>query len=153
LLLPCLFAMGLMHFGVNPVFQIEKRTAPLVYAALAAVLVAIILLFVLPWGADASNLALAQTGGSLAALAVTIIYALRVDPVWPSFRDLALTLVGAVAMYLALTPLRGLAPGFAALLSQIAAGVLAYGFVVATFDIAGLRRLVVDWLAAGATRR
>ena len=153
LLLPGLFAMGLMHFGVNPVFQIEKRTAPLVYAALTAVLVAIILLLVLPWGADASNLALAQTGGSLAALAVTIIYALRVDPVWPSFRDLALTLVGAAAMYLALTPLRGLAPGFAALLSQIAAGVLAYGFVVAIFDIAGLRRLVVDWLAAGATRR
>lgn len=153
LLLPGLFAMGLMHFGVNPVFQIEKRTAPLVYAALTAVLVAIILLLVLPWGADASNLALAQTGGSLAALAVTIIYALRVDPVWPSFRDLALTLVGAGAMYLALTPLRGLAPGFAALLSQIAAGVLAYGFVVAIFDIAGLRRLVVDWLAAGATRR
>ena len=82
----------------------------------------------------------------MAALAVTIIYALRVDPVWPSFRDLALTTVCAGAMYLALTPLRGLAPGFVTLLSQIAAGILIYGFFVAIFDIARLRQLVVDWL-------
>ncbi len=152
LLLPGLFAMGLMHFGVNPVFQIEKRTAPLVYAALAAVIVAIGLLLVLPWGDDASNLAIAQTGGSLAALAVTIIYALRVDPVWPSFRDLALAAVGAGAMYLALTPLRNLAPGFVTLLSQIGAGIMVYGLFVALFDIARLRQLVVDWLRPTISR-
>lgn len=152
LLLPGLFAMGLITFGVNPVFQIEKRTAPLVYASVAAVVVAIGLLLVLPWGADASNLALAQTGGSLAALAVTIGYALKVDPVWPSFRDLALASAGALAMYVALWRLRSLPPGFATLMSQIGAGVLIYGIFVAIFDIARLRRPVVEWLGRAFSR-
>jgi len=152
LLLPGLFAMGLITFGVNPVFQIEKRTAPLVYAAGAAVAVAIVLLLVLPWGADASNLAIAQTGGSLAALAVTIGFALRVDPVWPSFRDLALAAAGTLAMYVALSPLRSLSPGVSTLLSQIAAGVLVYGIFVAVFDIARLRRPVVEWLGRTLSR-
>jgi peptidoglycan biosynthesis protein MviN/MurJ (putative lipid II flippase) len=144
--------MGLITFGVNPVFQIEKRTAPLVYASVAAVVVAIGLLLVLPWGADASNLALAQTGGSLAALAVTIGYALKVDPVWPSFRDLALASAGALAMYVALWRLRSLPPGFATLMSQIGAGVLIYGIFVAIFDIARLRRPVVEWLGRAFSR-
>lgn len=152
LLLPGLFAMGLITFGVNPVFQIEKRTAPLVYAAVAAVFVAIGLLLVLPWGVDASNLAIAQTGGSLAALAVTIVYALRIDPVWPSFRDLALAAIGTLAMYLALLPLRSLSPGAATLLSQIVVGVVVYGIFVALFDIAHLRRSVVEWLGRTFSR-
>ena len=152
LLLPGLFAMALITFGLNPVFQIEKRTAPLVYAAIAAVVVAIGLLFALPWGVDASNLAIAQTGGWLAALAVTIACALRVDPVWPSFRDFALAALGTAMMYLLLSRLRNLAPGVVTLLSQIGAGVLVYGSFVALFDIAGLRRPVVEWLGRALSR-
>jgi hypothetical protein len=152
LLLPGLFAMALITFGLNPVFQIEKRTAPLVYAAVAAVVFAIGLLLALPWGADASNLAIAQTGGWLASLAVTIVCALRVDPVWPSFRDLALASIGTLTMYLVLSPLRSLPPGVATLLSQIGAGVLVYGLFVAIFDIARLRRPVIEWLERTAPR-
>lgn len=138
-LLPGLFAMGLIHFGINPVFQIEKRTAPLVYAATAAVVAAIGLLLALPWGNDATNLAIAQAGGYVAALVVTIFYALRVDPVWPSFRDLVLAGVATGAMWLLVAPLRARVPGIGTLLLEIGVGAAAYGAFVVAFDIARLR--------------
>ncbi len=139
LLLPGLFAMGLIHFGINPVFQIEKRTAPLVYAAIAAVVVAFGLLLALPWGHDATNLAIAQAGGYLAALVVTIILALRVDPVWPSFRDIGRAGIATGAMWVLVAPLRQREPGLATLLLQIGVGAAFYGACVVAFDIAKLR--------------
>lgn len=152
LLLPGLFAMGFVSFGVNPVFQISKRTAPLVVAAVAAVAVSLLLLFLLPWGRDASNLAIAQAGGYVAALLVTIWFALRAQPVWPSFWDLFAAAVGTGVMFHALSPMRALAPGFLTLLLQIAAGAAIYGAMVAVFDIAGLRTHVAVWLRAHIAR-
>jgi hypothetical protein len=121
------------------VFQISKRTAPLVVAAVAAVAASLLLLFLLPWGRDASNLAIAQAGGYVAALLVTIWFALRAQPVWPSFWDLFAAAVGTGVMFLALSPVRDLDPGFPTLLLQIGAGAAIYGAMVAVFDIAGLR--------------
>jgi len=146
LLLPGLFAMGFMTFGVNPVFQIEKRTAPLIVAALAAVIFSLALLFFLPWGRDASNLAIAQAGGYLAALAATIYYALRAQPVWPSFWDVLAALVATGVMYLALAPMRAFEPGLLAMLLQIGTGAAIYGVMVVVFDIAGLRRIALALL-------
>jgi O-antigen/teichoic acid export membrane protein len=146
LLLPGLFAMGFVSFGLNPAFQISKRTAPLIVAALAAVLVSLLLLFLLPWGADASNLAIAQAGGYLAALGVTVWFALREQPVWPSFWDLFAAAAATVVMAVAVAPLRSLAPGFFALVVQIGAGAAVYGLLVLVFDIAGLRSQVAAWL-------
>jgi O-antigen/teichoic acid export membrane protein len=152
LLLPGLFAMGMINFGVNPVFQISKRTAPLVVAAVAAALVSTLFLFVLPWGKDASNLAVAQAAGYVAALAATIYFALRAQPVWPSFWDLSAAIVGTAVMFLALTPMRGMAPGFPTLILQIAAGVAIYGAMVLIFDIVGLRAYVLAWVRARRVR-
>lgn len=139
LLLPGLFAMGLINFGINPVFQIEKRTAALVYAAIAAVVVAIALLFALPWGDDATNLAIAQAGGYVAALVVTVVLALRADPVWPSFRDAVCAGIGTGAMWLLVAPLGQRAPGLTTLALQIGVGAAVYGAFVVAFDIARLR--------------
>jgi O-antigen/teichoic acid export membrane protein len=148
LLLPGLFAMGFLNFGVNPVFQISKRTAPLIAAAVAAAVVSLLLLFLLPWGRDASNLAIAQAGGYVAALVATIYFALRAQPVWPSFWDLYAAAVGTGAMFVVLMPTRGMAPGFLTLIVQIAAGAAVYGAMVLLFDIAGLRALALAWLRA-----
>ncbi len=139
--------MGVLNFGVNPVFQISKRTAPLIAAAVAAAVVSLLLLFLLPWGRDASNLAIAQAGGYVAALLATIYFALRAQPIWPSFWDLFAAVVGTAIMFLALTPMRvALEPGVVTLLLQIAAGGIIYGLMVAAFDIAGLRTLALAWL-------
>jgi hypothetical protein len=138
--------VGMINFGVNPVFQIAKRTAPLVVAAGAAAVVSALLVFVLPWGQDASNLAIAQAGGYVAALVATIFFALRAQPVWPSFRDLAAAVIGTALMALALNPTRDMAPGFSTLLLQVVAGGAIYGVMVLVFDIAGLRALTFAWL-------
>ena len=90
LLLPGLFAMGMILFGVNPVFQIGKKTAPMVGAALVAVAAGFFLVVALPWGTDASSLALAQCGAYVAALVATLFFAAarnrsgRVRGMWPS---------------------------------------------------------------------
>jgi hypothetical protein len=74
--------------------------------------------------------------------------ALRAQPVWPSFRDLFAAVASAGAMCLALAPLRGMTPGFGALVVQVAVGALVYGALVLAFDIAGLRALALAWLRA-----
>jgi len=53
-------------------------------------------------GEDASNLAIAQGGAYVAALATTIYFALRAQPVWPSFWDMFAALVATGAMSIAL---------------------------------------------------
>jgi O-antigen/teichoic acid export membrane protein len=146
LLLPGLFAMGMINFGVNPVFQIAKRTAPLVVAAGAAAAASSLLLFLLPWGEDASNLAVAQAGGYVAALVATIYFALRAQPVWPSLWDLSAAVLGTAFMAFALNPTRDMTPGFATLLLQVVAGGAIYGAMVLAFDIAGLRAVALAWL-------
>jgi hypothetical protein len=146
LLLPGLFAIGFVNFGVNPIFQIEKKTAPLVIAAATAVFVSILLVFILPWGQDASNLAIAQAGGYLAALAVTIFFACRAQAIWPSWRDFGLASLGVIFMYIAVSLFSSLTPGFRALVMQILTGGVIYGLFVVIFDIARLRSHAVAWL-------
>jgi hypothetical protein len=43
-------------------------------------------------------------------------------------------------------------PGFLTLFLEIGAGVAAYGLMVAAFDIAGLRTLILAWLRARLSR-
>jgi len=152
LLLPGLFAVGVTSFALNPVFQIEKRTAPLLIAAVAAAAVSLLLLFALPWGSDASNLAIAQAGGYLAALAATIYFALRAQPVWPSMRDIAAAALATGVMWAALSHMRDMTPGFVTLLLQIGAGATIYATLAAVFDIAAMRSLVAAWLRSRRVR-
>ena len=146
ILLPGLFAMGLVNFGINPIFQIEKRTAPLVFAAVAAAVTAIMLLLILPKGVDASHLAVAQTGGYIAALASTIFFALRSQAIWPSLRDLLFAGLGSGVMYLVLRQSAEMSPGASTLVAQILIGGLVYLIFVLVFNIARLRNLAIDWV-------
>ena len=153
LLLPGLFAMALIMYGVNPVFQIAKRTGPLIAAALCAIAAGFVFLLALPWGADASSLALAQCGAYLAALAATLVFAARAKPVWPPFWDMFAAAAATVVMALALSPLRAMTPGLGALLVQVAAGVSIYGALALLFDIAGLRAMALHALRPILERR
>ncbi|HYA79926.1 MAG TPA: lipopolysaccharide biosynthesis protein [Methylocystis sp.] len=144
--LPGLFAMGMILFGVNPVFQIAKKTAPMIGAALVAAAAGLVLLAVLPWGKDASNLALAQCGAYIAALIATLVFAAREKPFWPKLRDIAATIAATLTMAAALRPTQGLSPGVLTLTLQIALGVSAYGVMTFGFDTAGLRGEALAWL-------
>jgi O-antigen/teichoic acid export membrane protein len=138
-----LFCSAIIQFGVSPIFTIAKRTAPLVGAALIACIVDPLLVLVLPKRADASSLAIAQTGAYAAALAVLVFVASFTKPQWPRLRDLALTALGTAAMTAALLPLRGHDPGFVTLIEQVLAGTVIYGLFVACCDIANLRSILL----------
>ena len=138
--------MGMILFGVNPVFQIGKKTAPMVGAALVAVAAGFILVVALPWGRDASSLALAQCGAYLAALVATLFFAARAKPIWPRPRDVAFAVVATGGMVAVLSPLREMTPGISTLLLQVSLGVVVYGVLTLIFDTAGLRGQALVWI-------
>jgi O-antigen/teichoic acid export membrane protein len=146
LMLPGLFCFGLMNFAINAVFQIEKKTLPLIAAAVAACIANPIFVWLLPRGGDASSLAIAQAAAFAVALAVLALFATLSGARWPRARDVGLTIAGVALMTLALLPLRAMPPGVITLLAQCLGGGLIFGTVVAVFDIAGLRRIGLETL-------
>ncbi len=153
LLLPGLFFYAMIHWAVNPMFQIGKRTRPLIAAALIASLANGVLLFVLPAVADASDYAIAQSCALGVGLAALLVFATRLNPVWPRARDLAFTVLATLGMVAAVQPLRAMAPGTVTLLAQAGTGVLAYGALVLLFNIGGSRTFAIDVLSGLRSRR
>lgn len=141
-----LFSSALIQYGLNPIFQIAKRTFPVIGAAAVGCVTDVILLLVLPRTADASSLAVAQTGAFVAALLALIVVASFSKPQWPRLRDLAAIMFATGAMTAALLPLREHHPGFLTLLEQVIFGAVIYSFLVAVFDIAGLRTVLYEKL-------
>jgi O-antigen/teichoic acid export membrane protein len=146
LMMTGLFCMAVIQYGINPIFQIEKKTAPLVVAALAACAADPLLLFMLPRDSGASRLAIAQSGALLLALAVLICFAARAWRPWPRTRDFAVIVFGNAAMSVIVLPLRGQDPGVATLILQVAAGVATYACVLLGLDLAGLQSLTISRL-------
>jgi O-antigen/teichoic acid export membrane protein len=143
LMMAGLFSSAIIQFGINPIFQIAKRTAPLVGGALIACVVDVFLLMVLPKSTDASSLAIAQTGAFVAALGVLVFIASLSKPQWPRPRDILLAMLGTAAMAAALLPLRKHEPGLLTLIEQVSAGVVIYGLFVACCDIANMREIML----------
>jgi O-antigen/teichoic acid export membrane protein len=142
LLLPGLFCYAMIHWAVNPIFQIAKRTGALIAVALIASLANGLLLLILPPSSDASTYAVAQSGALGIGLAALLLFAAQLQPVWPRTRDLALTTLATLAMAATVAPLRSMTPGVAALVLQIGAGILVYAALAMLFDLSGLRSMV-----------
>ncbi|MBX9932462.1 MAG: polysaccharide biosynthesis C-terminal domain-containing protein [Methylobacterium sp.] len=150
LLIPGLFCLALTNFALNPVFQIRRRTMPVIGAALVGLAVNALGLVLLPPLMGAEGVAAAQSAGMAAAMLVLGSRALagRERLVLP-WRDLAAAALATLVMGLCLTPLRHAAP-WLALGIGIPAGGAIYAALVWYFDIAGLREIV---LARWRTRR
>lgn len=146
LLLPGMLAFGLMNFAINPVFQIAKRTWPLIAAAMATCVANPILFMLLPASKDASSLAIAQSGAFIIGLVVLVGFAIANDARWPRFREIALTLLTTGLMTAALWPLRQWEPGITTLIVQVAIGGTVVSACVGAFDIAGLRSSLLQYL-------
>jgi O-antigen/teichoic acid export membrane protein len=141
-MLPGMAAFVLMMYAVAPIFQIAKRTAPMILAALAAIAADAALIAALPRGEAGYWLANAQSGALVIGLAVALLLAGATRPQWPRARDLIGALAATGAMALALWPLRRLEPSLALLTAQVALGAAVYGALAWTFDVARLRRRV-----------
>jgi len=152
LLLPGMLCFGLMNFALNPVFQIGKRTMPVIAAAVAACIANPLILIALPATGDASTLALAQSGAFAVALAVLAGFAAAGGAQWPRFRDIAATLLATLAMAAVLWPMRDWQPGAATLAGQIGAGAGVFAVLAGVFDLAGLRTAVRGMVARRMAR-
>ena len=137
LLLPGFLCFGLGAYAVAPIFQIARRTGPLILAALAACAGDLALLALLPTGAD--SIALAQTGAMACGLLALILFALGTPARWSAARDLLAPLLGVGLMAAALAPLRDWEPGPGTLIAQILAGAAIYAATLWAFDACGLR--------------
>jgi O-antigen/teichoic acid export membrane protein len=139
-MLPGLAAFVLTMYAVAPVFQIAKRTAPMVFAALGALATLAALAALLPRAGGGLWLAFAQSGALIAGFAVALAFAAASRPQWPRARDIAGAAAATAAMALALRPLNGLPPGAALLALQATVGAAVYGGLAWLLDIARLRR-------------
>ncbi|MDR3460714.1 MAG: lipopolysaccharide biosynthesis protein [Beijerinckiaceae bacterium] len=152
LMLPGLFCSAMILFGLNPMFQIAKRTWPLIGAAVAGCIADPLILLALPRDLGANSLAIAQSGAFAVALATLTGVACLWNPRWPRWRDLAATALGTAAMTAALLPLRAQPAGLATLLEQVAAGTIVYSAAVFALDIAKLRTILLGRLLPIVTR-
>ncbi len=139
LMLPGMFCFTLGQFAIASIFQIARKTLPMVAAAVVACVADPVLVYLLPRGTDASNLAVAQSVAFAIGLITLIGFAQANAPQWPRPRDIVLTILGTLGMTALAGPLRVFRPGFALMVAQIALGGGFYALVAAAFDIAGLR--------------
>jgi O-antigen/teichoic acid export membrane protein len=133
----------MIHFAVNPIFQIGKKTAPLIGAALIGCIMNGVLIMALARGGDASGLAIAQSGAAIASLIALLAFATRTRPHWPAARDLGAIATSTCAMALILLPLRNGAPGVLTLAAEVVVGIGVFAGLMLVFDGIGSRRLLV----------
>ncbi len=139
ILLPGLACYALVLYAVTPVFQLQRRTWPVILCAMLALAVNAAL--VLPLGPEASiaDYARAQSFAYGAALLAAMVLALARMRVLPRPRDIAATILAVGAMALAVWPLRSLEPGLLTLLLSMAAGGVAFGAAAVATNAAGIR--------------
>ena len=152
LMMPGLFCFALILYAINPIFQIAKRTAPMIAAAVAGCVADPLLLLALPHTSDATSLAIAQSGAFVVAFVTLVAVSCLSKPIWPKPRDLVFTALATGAMAAVLLPLRAREPGIFTLVEQILGGSIVYGALVFLFDIAALRTLILDRLGPAVTR-
>ncbi|MDE2364501.1 MAG: lipopolysaccharide biosynthesis protein [Hyphomicrobiales bacterium] len=153
LMMPGLFALTLINFAINPIFQIEKRTLPLIGAALIGCAGTPLLVWLLPHGDDASSLATAQSIAYVAALLALVCFAISSRPRWPSIADLARIALSLAGMAAVVLPMRHWQPGVVSLGAQVISGALTYGALALALDIGGLRAPLVGKLREFLRRR
>lgn len=145
LLIPGLFAYAMIQYAINPLFQIARKTTPVVFSALVSLAVTIAVLLLVP-GSDGSHGAMATTAGFIAGLVVMIGLAWRIAPISVPWGDCAKALIAVLGMALAVLPLRGQPPGAVNLAISGITGMLIYAGLCLALDIGGCRRALLGRL-------
>jgi O-antigen/teichoic acid export membrane protein len=148
-LLPGLVAFALLQYAVAPVFQLLRRTWPVVIVAAVALLLNALLVHGLASSSGIVAYARAQSFALVAALAVGLALALGMMKALPRPRDLAVIALASALMIGIVWPIRSLEPGWLVLAGSALAGGLAFAGTIIGLDAAGLGRA----LRAKARRR
>lgn len=141
LMIPALATFAAIQYALNPVFQLRRTTAPVIAAALAALVVDVGLILFWPGLGGPGGFAAAQLAGLAAGLVVLCGLSAAKGARLP-WRDLAGAVLAAGLMSAAVWPLRGSGAPVATLALQAAIGVAVYGALAVAFDLAGARRIL-----------
>lgn len=133
-----LFCLG--QFAINPVFQMARRTAPIIAGALLSAAVDALGLALMP--ASAGPLGIAAIHSVSLGLGTVLLtgLALKNPLVRPSLRDLFGLLAASVVTAAALWPLRALPSPVIVLAAAALVGPSIYGAMVLLFDVGDFRR-------------
>ncbi|MBN9064450.1 MAG: hypothetical protein BGP06_16710 [Rhizobiales bacterium 65-9] len=152
ILIPAMVCFSLTLYAFNPVFQIQKRTWPVIATALVALGVNYLFARLVAPSLGPHGFAWAQLAGYGAALALIFCASLILSPVRPAWGDIARVLGATVTMIACVWPLRSLTPSFPGLIMIVALGVAIYGALVWFMNIAGLRDAFLGAARARPTR-
>jgi O-antigen/teichoic acid export membrane protein len=143
IMLPAFLAVVLVQYIFTPVFQLRKRTAPVLSAALVCLGVNAGALFILPHWYGPTGVALAQLAGMIAAVGMLgALTLLGREAISFSGRDVGLSLLATVVMAVSIWPLRNAdSPLMALALTTIVGGTI-YGTFVWFMDLGSLRTLI-----------
>lgn len=153
MLIPGLALYGIVQYALHPFHQIARRTAILLVTALAALLVTLLILTLAPAFRLPSVVvpALALVVAMALATAVLIGWRDRAVPILASGTAMQLSLALAT-MTAAVLPIRFLLePGPVALVASVVIGMIAYGALAWSLDLAGLRGLLRPKTTNGAS--
>jgi O-antigen/teichoic acid export membrane protein len=139
LMLPGLFCLGLSQFALNAIFQIARKTRPVVLAAVTVCIADPLIFLALPRADDASSLALAQSLAMALGLLTLVVFAQASRAQWPPARDFFWSVVASLGMAALAGPWRSAHPGLLQMIAQMAAAGGFYALVVGLTDLAGLR--------------
>jgi hypothetical protein len=131
-------AFALLQYAVAPVFQLLRRTWPVVLVASVAFALNFALVESLGAGARIADYARAQSLALVAALVVGLAVALGMMKALPRARDLAVIAAASALMLGVVWPIRAFEPGWAVMGASATAGGLAYAAVILGLDAAGL---------------
>ncbi|MGL4811597.1 MAG: polysaccharide biosynthesis C-terminal domain-containing protein, partial [Beijerinckiaceae bacterium] len=134
-------------YGLNPTFQIARRTWPVVLAAAGAMLVNIAVSLWLSPRIGPLAFAWAQLAGYAAGALLIAIAAIVYAPIRVNMRDVLFIALATAAMVAVLWPMRSLTPGAGVLVAMIGAGVCVYGAILFATDAASLRTLLANVLS------
>lgn len=141
ILLPGLLCFALVQAAITPVFQLKEITWPAIVAALGAFSLNAILASPLAGSPSALGFAWAQSLGYGLALVIAAVFSFRAMTVAPPFKDAIVSLLAVAAMVAVVWPIRGLGPGWTALLLSAAAGSATFALLVWAGDVGRCRSL------------
>lgn len=152
-LVPGALAFCLIQFALSPVFQLSGRTAPVLWTALVAGTVDVVLIATIPAGATPVTLAWIHSAALGAGFVVAGGLALRVRECRPALRDLGAILAAAGFAFALLWPIRETGATWLILAATALLGAPLYLGLLLACDVAGLRDLCRLVLAKLAPRR
>ena len=152
-LAPGFFAFCALYSMCNSVFQLAKRTWPLTFAALAALVVNLVLVKLPFFSSDIDGIAQAYALSLVVGFVAAAVPALLQRTIHPAWRDMIVIAVATGAMAFIVRPLNAIHPPLLAAAASLAVGGAIIAGAILAADVGGMRGFAVERLRILALSR